>query len=137
MYARNVNETAAVEDSASTGRSTASSTEAASADTGVATADGSYSQTNVRQSGVDEGDIAKTDGTYLYVREDNGRTIDIVDVGNSGTNIEKYSEITLGKEYKIQEFYVNTDQKKLVAVCQKECADKSNKKQMNLSLIHI
>lgn len=131
MYARNVNETAAVEDSASTGRSTASSTEAASADTGVATADGSYSQTNVRQSGVDEGDIAKTDGTYLYVREDNGRTIDIVDVGNSGTNIEKYSEITLGKEYKIQEFYVNTDQKKLVAVCQKECADKSNKKQMN------
>ena len=34
MYARNVNETAAVEDSASTGRSTASSTEAASADTG-------------------------------------------------------------------------------------------------------
>lgn len=127
MYARNVNETAAVEDSVSTGRSTASSTETASADTGVATADGSYSQTNVRQSGVDEGDIAKTDGTYLYVREDNGRTIDIVDVGNSGTNIEKYSEITLGKEYTIQEFYVNTDQKKLVAVCQKECADKSNK----------
>ena len=131
MYARNVNETAAVEDSVSTGRSTASSTETASADTGVATADGSYSQTNVRQSGVDEGDIAKTDGTYLYVREDNGRTIDIVDVGNSGTNIEKYSEITLGKEYTIQEFYVNTDQKKLVAVCQKECADKSNKKQTN------
>ena len=131
MYARSVNETAAVEDSASTGRSTASSTETASADTGVATADGSYSQTNVRQSGVDEGDIAKTDGTYLYVREDNGRTIDIVDVGNSGTNIEKYSEITLRKEYTIQEFYVNTDQKKLVAVCQKECADKSNKKQTN------
>ncbi len=69
MYARSVNETAAVEDSASTGRSTASSTETASADTGVATADGSYSQTNVRQSGVDEGDIAKTDGTYLYVRK--------------------------------------------------------------------
>ena len=43
--------------------------------------------------------LSKTDGTYLYVREDNGRTIDIVDVGNSGTNIEKYSEITLGKEY--------------------------------------
>ena len=48
-----------IEDSVSTGRSTASSTETASADTGVATADGSYSQTNVRQSGVDEGDIVK------------------------------------------------------------------------------
>ena len=127
MYARSVNETAAVEDSASTGRSTAPSTETASADTGVATADGSYSQTNVRQSGVDEGDIAKTDGTYLYVREDNGRTIDIVDVGNSGTNIEKYSEITLGKEYTIQEFYVNTDQKKLVLYVRKNVQIKVTK----------
>ena len=35
------------------------------ADTGMAS--GSYSETNVRQEGVDEGDTAKTDGTYLYV----------------------------------------------------------------------
>ncbi len=49
------------------------------------TEDGGYSQTNVRQSGVDEGDIAKTDGTYLYVREDNGRTIDIHKMPGKGS----------------------------------------------------
>lgn len=155
MYARGSNEIAAVQESASTAKATTSSgTETASmADTGATTAvaDGSYSQTNVRQAGVDEGDIAKTDGTYLYVREDNGRTIDVVDVGQTQTNtpenakqtrnanaadgaktdagqLKKYSEITLGEEYTIQEFYVNTDQKKLIIVCQKECSDKENKK---------
>ena len=160
MYARGGNETAAVQESTSSAKAAGSATdfstsseEASQADTGAATAaaDGSYSQTNVRQSGVDEGDIAKTDGTYLYVREDNGRTIDIVDVGQTQTNtadeakqtgnaataddaksdvgqLKKYSEITLGEEYTIQEFYVNTDQKKLVIVCQKECSDKENKK---------
>ncbi len=159
MYARGGNEIA-VQDSASSAKSmesaSAETSAASSADTGAAatTTDGSYSQTNVRQSGVDEGDIAKTDGTYLYVREDNGRTIDVVDVGQSQTKttaevqqtgnadtaddaktgsgqLKKYSEITLEEEYKIQEFYVNTDQKKLVVVCQKECTDTDNKKQTN------
>lgn len=117
MYARSGNETSAAADTGS-----GNETSAAAMD-----ADGGYSQTNVRQSGVDEGDIAKTDGTYLYVREDNGRTIDIVDAGEG--QLEKYSEITLEKEYTIQEFYIDTDRKKLVAVCQKECADADNKKQ--------
>lgn len=117
MYARSGNETSAAADTGS-----GNETSAAAMD-----ADGGYSQTNVRQSGVDEGDIAKTDGTYLYVREDNGRTIDIVDAGEG--QLEKYNEITLEKEYTIQEFYIDTDRKKLVAVCQKECADADNKKQ--------
>ena len=167
MYARGSNETAAVQESTGSARavdSSADTAKASMADTGAETAvtDGSYSQTNVRQSGVDEGDIAKTDGTYLYVREDNGRTIDVVDVGQSqvkattnagqsqikttddakqtentntaddaasnGGQLKKYSEITLGEEYTIQEFYVNSDQKKLVIVCQKECSSKENKK---------
>ena len=66
MCARSGNETSAAADTGS-----GNETSAAAVD-----ADGGYSQTNVRQSGVDEGDIAKTDGTYLYVREDNGRTIE-------------------------------------------------------------
>ena len=117
MYARSGNETSAAAD-VSSGNETSAAAMAA---------DGGYSQTNVRQSGVDEGDIAKTDGTYLYVREDNGRTIDIVDAGKG--QLKKYSEITLEKEYTIQEFYIDTDQKKLVAVCQKEYTDADNKKQ--------
>ena len=122
MYARSGNETSAAADTGS-----GNETSAAAVD-----ADGGYSQTNVRQSGVDEGDIAKTDGTYLYVREDNGRTIDIVDAGKG--QLKKYSEITLEKEYAIQEFYINTDQKKLVAVCQKECTDADNKKQVGTAV---
>ncbi len=85
MYARSGNETSAAADTGS-----GNETSAAAMD-----ADGGYSQTNVRQSGVDEGDIAKTDGTYLYVREDNGRTIDIIDAGKG--QLEKYNEITLEK----------------------------------------
>ena len=137
MYARGGNEID-VQDSASTAKSTESSiakstapsSTASATDTGIATtaANGNYSQTNIRQSGVDEGDIAKTDGTYLYVREDNGRTIDIVDVRNG---LKKYNEITLGEEYNIQEFYVNTEQRKLIVVCQKDCTDKNSKKQVN------
>ena len=117
MYAKSGNETSAAVDVGSGNKASAAAMDA----------DGGYSQTNVRQSGVDEGDIAKTDGTYLYVREDNGRAIDIVDAGKG--QLKKYSEITLEKEYTIQEFYINTDQKKLVAVCQKEYTDADNKKQ--------
>lgn len=133
MYARGVNDRGVVQESASTAKATTSSADTAAASgaaTGAETAavDGSYSQTNVRQAGVDEGDIAKTDGTYLYVREDNGRTIDIVDVKDG---LKKYSEITLGEEYTIQEFYVTAEQKKVVVVCQKECTDKNSKKRVD------
>ena len=36
----------------------------------VASAETYYSGTNVQVSGVDEGDIVKTDGTYIYVLRD-------------------------------------------------------------------
>ena len=45
--------------------------------------------------------------------------------------LKKYNEITLGEEYNIQEFYVNTEQRKLIVVCQKDCTDKNSKKQVN------
>lgn len=128
LYARGGKEIA-VQDSASEAGSPPASTESSSAMSATG-----FSETNVRQEGVDEGDIAKTDGTYLYVREDNGRTIDIVDVGpekgttESGT-LSKYSEITLDTSYTIQEFYVNTEKKKLVVVCQKDCIDQKEDSQ--------
>ena len=50
MYARSGNETSAAADAGS-----GNETSAAAMD-----ADGGYSQTNVRQSGIDEGDIAKS-----------------------------------------------------------------------------
>ena len=69
----------------------------AAADTGMAS--GSYSETNVRQEGVDEGDTAKTDGTYLYVLKDKSDQIAIIDtviIGMKQTatiTVEDVSEI--------------------------------------------
>lgn len=88
-----------------------SSASAAQADS--AEVSGNYSQTNVRQEGVDEGDVVKTDGTYLYVQEDNGHEIGIVDTRNR--NLEKVASIEVGESCYINEFYLA--QKKLVAVC--------------------
>ena len=78
---------------------------------------GDYSQTNVRQEGVDEGDIVKTDGRYLYVVEDNVQTVDIVKA--DGGNLEKSGSIELGKDYDIREIYLNTEKQKLVIVCER------------------
>ena len=41
-----------------------------------------YSETNVRQEGVDEADIVKTDGQYLYVLKENGSEISIIETEN-------------------------------------------------------
>ena len=69
--------------------------EAASAD---------YSDTNVRQEGVDEADVVKTDGQYLYTLRDNGRAVAIVDTKEG---LQAVSEVELEDSYTIQEFYVN------------------------------
>ncbi len=76
---------------------------------------GGYSETNVRQEGVDEGDIVKTDGTYLYVLEDDGDKIAVVDSRNQ--DMKKAASIEAGSNCYIEEFYVVPEQKKLVAVC--------------------
>lgn len=62
-----------------------------------------YSTTNVRQDGVDEADIAKTDGRYLYVLKDDNRTVSIVDTKNE---MREVSNIEVGKEDFIHEFYI-------------------------------
>lgn len=42
-----------------------------------------YSETNVRQQGVDEADVVKTDGRYLYTLGNDGTTVSIVDTKDS------------------------------------------------------
>ena len=57
---------------------------------------GDYSGTNVQVEGIDEGDIVKTDGQYLYVLRDNELTILKADGANtavvSGTKIGYYRD---------------------------------------------
>lgn len=76
--------------------------------------DGGYSETNVRQEGVDEGDIVKTDGTYLYVLKGNAKEISIVDTrGGKMKEVQKITADTQG----IQEMYLDPEQKRLVLIC--------------------
>lgn len=64
----------------------------------------SYSKTNTRTENVDEGDIVKTDGRYLYVVKEEGNGIGIVDT--EGNKLEQITEITLEGEFCISEIYV-------------------------------
>ena len=91
------------------------SSAAASADTGVASGSGSYSETNVRQEGVDEGDTAKTDGTYLYVLKDKSDEIAIVDTREN--DMKQVAVISVENISEIREMYLDTERNQLVAVC--------------------
>lgn len=70
-----------------------------------------YSDTNVRQEGVDEADIAKTDGRYLYTLRDNGRAVAIVDTKDG---LREAGQLELEDDHTIHEFYVKNG--KLVLV---------------------
>lgn len=71
------------------------------ADQGV----GSYSDTNIRQEGVEEGDIVKTDGKRLYIL--NGQKIEIVSIEKE--EMEQLSTIRLEDDQYISEIYVKDD----------------------------
>lgn len=75
-----------------------------------------YSQTNVREEAVGEGDTVKTDGKYLYVLKENRKKISIIEP-DSG-KLTELSSITLSGEEKdhvtAEEFYVEND--RLIAV---------------------
>lgn len=85
----------------------------AAADSGAASGAGSgYSETNVRQEGVDEADVVKTDGRYLYTLRDNGRAVAIVDTAGEG--LEAAGEVELESGDSVCEFYVNNGKLTLV-----------------------
>lgn len=65
----------------------------------------SYSDTNIRQEGVDEGDIVKTDGKHLFILD--GHQIQIVDIRNP--KMEPIGAIRMAEGENISEFYVKDD----------------------------
>lgn len=69
--------------------------------------DGGHSSTNVRTEGVGESDIVKTDGSYLYVMQDYGEEIAIVDVRNG--SMRKVSSITSEEDVFFEEFFLEND----------------------------
>ena len=70
-----------------------------------------FSDTNVQVEGVDEGDIVKTDGVYLYIMSFDSGRIQIVEAnGSSPKKRGVISDTSTTRESRsIQEFYINGD----------------------------
>ena len=49
--------------------------------------EGLHSETNTREKGVDEGDIIKTDGKYIYVVKKNSDQVNIIDISGEKMNV--------------------------------------------------
>lgn len=75
------------------------------------TASPEFSDTNLQVEGVDEGDIVKTDGTYVYILSKDSGTVQMVEAvrGNMKKlgKVQDTSTAAISKE--IQEFYVYGD----------------------------
>lgn len=70
-----------------------------------------FSDTNVQVEGVDEGDIVKTDGTYLYIMSSDSGRIQIVEANKSSPQKRGFiaDTSTTRESRSIQEFYINGD----------------------------
>jgi len=77
------------------------------------TTEADYSTTNVRQEGVDEADVVKTDGRYLYVLRNDNHKISIVDTENG---LEETYCIDMDAEQLVQELYFLPAEKKLIVI---------------------
>lgn len=84
-------------------------------DSGAVASGGGYSETNVRQEGVDEGDIVKTDGNYLYILKDNRKEVSLVDT--RGDEMKEVQKVSVEEAQWIEEMYLNPQKKRLVLVC--------------------
>ena len=83
---------------------------AVSATAGGEGAGGGYSATNTQVEGVDEGDIVKTDGQYLYIAQNTQISI----VRAQGPEMGVVSTIPLSGNSNIREMYVTGDRLVLV-----------------------
>lgn len=76
------------------------------------TGEADFSQTNVREAGVDEGDVVKTDGSYLYILK-SSVSVRIVDI--RGTKMKEIAKIQPEKlNESIEDLYLDGDRLMLV-----------------------
>ncbi len=67
---------------------------------------GDYTKTNVQVDGVDEGDIVKTDGTYIYSCVEDAMGISIRITKADGANSQNVSSINID-QFSLYEFYID------------------------------
>lgn len=67
-----------------------------------------YSGTNLQEASVDEGDIVKTDGTYIYIlRKD--LTFAIIETGRNGGKLLGITKLAAGDNAFLHEMYLDKD----------------------------
>lgn len=80
----------------------------------------SYSETNVQVEGVDEADVVKTDGTYIYLKrylEDIRKDQVLIIKAYPVDDMKIVSKVDMENDLKIEEFYI--DSKNLIVICQR------------------
>lgn len=88
------------------------STGTSASDTGIG--DDSHSETTVQVDGVDEADIIKTDGKYIYILSNkNGK--DKIKIAEIGANPKQLSNIEITDEFYASDLYLSDD--RLVVLC--------------------
>ncbi len=80
--------------------------------TNSSTSNRDYGTTNNQEDGVEEGDIIKTDGNFLYIANGSKNSVSIVDINSK--EMKESSQIDLDKYENIHDIYLNGD--KLVLV---------------------
>ena len=85
-----------------------------------------YGTTNTQEKDVDEGDIIKTDGNYLYIANDGNESISIVDV--TSKKMKEISQIDLKENESASEIYINGDKLVVVGILYEEYKEKDNKR---------
>ncbi len=87
--------------------------------------DKDYGTTNTQEKDVDEGDIIKTDGNYLYIANaDSNKSISIVDV--TGEKMVEASQIDLKDNEVAEEIYIVDDKLVVVGHLQTEHRTETN-----------
>ena len=90
--------------------------------TGSTSDNKNYGTTNTQEKDVDEGDIIKTDGNYLYIANaDGSKSISIVDV--TGEKMAEASQIDLKDNEVAEEIYIVDDKLVVVGRLQTESTD--------------
>lgn len=77
-----------------------------------------YGTTNTQEKDVDEGDIIKTDGNYLYIANVSDEAISIIDV--TGEKMTEVSQLDVSEDEIIKELYLNGNTMVVVGNLRKE-----------------
>lgn len=88
------------------------------------TGDKNFGTTNTQEKDVDEGDIIKTDGNYLYIANGSRKSVSIVDVTKD--KMTEAAQIDLSDSESVTEIYLNGDKLVIVGNLRKESNDKTS-----------